>query len=125
MILISEGLVLEGLSSDVDDIAAIAADVRASLDVMLLDVPGVDVTESQRPTTPREDRDRQVEGLESLAGLSRGALHRIIVTGDNAFQRVMRSIAGYYLIGVESRPRDRDGRRHRISVKSLRRGATI
>ena len=88
-------------------------------------VPGVDVTESQRPTTPREDRDRQVEGLESLAGLSRGALHRIIVTGDNAFQRVMRSIAGYYLIGVESRPRDRDGRRHRISVKSLRRGATL
>ena len=125
VILISEGLVLEGLSSDVDDIAAIAADVRASLDVMLLDVPAVDVTESQRPTTPREDRDRQVEGLESLAGLSRGALHRIIVTGDNAFQRVNRSIAGHYLIGVESRPRDRDGKRHRISVKSLRRGSTI
>ncbi len=125
VILISEGLVLEGLSSDVDDIAAIAADVRASLDVMLLDVPAVDVTESQRPTTPREDRDRQVEGLESLAGLSRGALHRVIVTGDNAFQRVMRSIAGHYLIGVEARPRDRDGRRHRISVKSLRRGVTL
>ena len=125
VILISEGLVLEGLSSDVDDIAAIAADVRASLDVMLLDVPAVDVTESQRPTTPREDRDRQVEGLESLAGLSRGALHRVIVTGDNAFQRVMRSIAGHYLIGVEARPRDRDGRRHRIQVKSLRRGVDV
>jgi VWFA-related protein len=125
VILISEGLVLEGLSSDVDDIAAIAADVRASLDVMLLDVPAVDVADSQRPTTPREDRDRQVEGLESLAGLSRGALHRVIVTGDNAFQRVMRSIAGHYLIGVEARPRDRDGRRHRIQVKVLRRGATL
>ena len=125
VILISEGLVLEGLSSDVDDIAAIAADVRASLDVMLLDVPAVDVADSQRPTTPREDRDRQVEGLESLAGLSRGALHRVIVTGDNAFQRVMRSIAGHYLIGVEARPRDRDGKRHRIQVKVLRRGATL
>lgn len=125
VILISEGLVLEGLGGDVDDIAAIAADVRASLDVMLLDVPSVDVTESQRPTTPREDRDRQVEGLESLAGLSRGALHRIIAGGDNAFQRITRSIAGHYLIGVEARPRDRDGRRHRISVKSLRRGSTI
>jgi VWFA-related protein len=125
VILISEGLVLEGLGSDVDDIAAIAADVRASLDVMLLDVPPVDVADSQRPTTPREDRDRQVQGLESLAGLSRGALHRVIVTGDNAFQRVMRSISGHYLIGVESRPRDRDGRRHRIHVKSLRRGTTI
>ena len=73
VILISEGLVLEGLSNDVDDIAAVAADSRASLDVMLLDVPSVDVTESQRPTTPREDRDKQVAGLEAIAGLSRGA----------------------------------------------------
>jgi VWFA-related protein len=125
VILISEGLVLEGLSSDVDDIAAIAADVRASLDVMLLDVPSVDVSEAQRPTTPREDRDKQVQGLESLAGVARGALHRVITSGDNAFQRVMRSIAGYYLIAVESRPRDRDGRRHRVQVKSLRRGVTV
>jgi VWFA-related protein len=125
VILISEGLVLEGLSTDVDDIAAIAADVRASLDVMLLDVPSVDVTESQRPTTPREDRDKQVEGLEALAGLARGGLHRVITTGDTAFQRIMRSIAGHYLIAVEARPRDRDGRRHRIQVKSLRRGVTV
>lgn len=125
VILISEGLVLEGLSGDVDDIAAIAGDVRASLDVMLLDVPSVDVTEAQRPTTPRQDRDKQVEGLESLAGLARGGLHRVISTGDNAFRRILRSISGYYLIGVESRPRDRDGRRHRIQVKSTRRGASI
>jgi VWFA-related protein len=125
VILISEGLVLDGLSSDVDDLAAIAADVRASLDVMLLDVPSIDVTESQRPSTPREDRDRQVEGLESLAGLARGALHRVISSGDSAFVRIMRSIAGHYLIGVEARPTDRDGKRHRIQVKSTRRGVTV
>jgi VWFA-related protein len=125
VILISEGLVMEGLASDVDDIAAVAADSRASLDVMLLDVPAVDVTESQRPSTPREDRDKQVEGLESLAGLSRGALHRVIVTGDNAFQHVLRSISGYYLLAVEAKPRDRDGKRHRISVKSNRRATTV
>jgi hypothetical protein len=93
---------------------------------MLLDVPAVDVSESQRPTTPREDRDRQTEGLESLAGLARGALHRVITSGDSAFVRVMRSIAGHYLLAVEARPRDRDGRRHRIQVKlNNRRGATI
>jgi len=125
VILISEGLVLEGLGSEVDDIGAIAADVRASLDVMLLDVPTVDVTESQRPTTPREDREKQVEGLETLAGLARGTLHRVITSGEHAFVRVMRSIAGYYLLGVEARPSDRDGRRHRIQVKSNRRGVTV
>jgi VWFA-related protein len=125
VIVISEGLVMEGLGNDVDEIAAIAADSRASLDVMLLDVPAVDVTESQRPTTPREDRDRQVAGLETLAGVSRGQLHRIVTSGDNAFVKVLRSISGYYLLGVESRPRDRDGRRHRIQVKSSRRGMTV
>jgi VWFA-related protein len=125
VILISEGLVLEGLSSDVDDIAAVAADVRASLDVMLLDVPSVDVTESQRPSTPREDRDKQVEGLEALAGLARGGLHRVITTGDMAFTRIMRSISGHYLIGVEARASDRDGKRHKIQVKSTRRGVTV
>ncbi len=125
VILISEGLVLESLGTEVDEIAAIAADVRASLDVMLLDVPAVDITESQRPTTPREDRDKQMEGLESLAGLARGALHRVIASGDQAFVRVMRSIAGHYLLAVEARPRDRDGRRHRIQVKATRRGVTV
>ena len=125
VIVVSEGLVMEGLSNDVDEIAAVAADSRASLDVMLLDVPSVDVTESQRPSTPREDRDKQVAGLESLAGLSRGQLHRIIVSGDTAFVKVLRSISGYYLLGVESRPKDRDGKRHRIHVKSNRRSVTV
>ena len=125
VILISEGLVLEGLGGDIDAIAAQAADVRASLDVMLLDVPSVDVTVSQRPTTPREDRERQVTGLEMLAGLSRGALHRVITSSDMAFTRISRSLAGHYLIGVESRPADRDGRRHRISVRTSRRGVTV
>ena len=87
VILISEGLVLEGLGGDVDEIAAIAADVRASLDVMLLDVPAVDVSRvAQRPTTPREDRERQVTGLETLAGLARGgAASRDSPSSDNAF----------------------------------------
>jgi VWFA-related protein len=125
VILISEGLVLEGLGGEVDEIAATAADVRASLDVMLLDVPAVDVTQAQRPTTPREDRDRQVTGLEMIAGLSRGALHRVFSSSEPAFARIMRSMAGHYLIGVEAQASDRDGRRHRISVKTSRRGVTL
>jgi VWFA-related protein len=125
VILISEGLVLEGLGGEVDEIAATAADVRASLDVMLLDVPAVDVSQAERPTTPREDRDRQVTGLEMIAGLSRGALHRVFTSSDFAFTRIMRSMAGHYLIGVEAQASDRDGRRHRITVRTTRRGVTL
>lgn len=125
VILISEGLVLEGSTNQIDFIARLAADVRASLDVMLLDVPPVDVTQSQRPSTPREDRDKQVEGLESLAGSARGTLHRVPVSADHAFARINRTLAGHYLLGIEARAGDRDGRRHRISVKTSRRGVTI
>lgn len=125
VVIISEGLVLDGLGSDAEEIAAIAADVRASLDVMLLDVPAVDVSVSQRPTTPREDREKQVFGLETIAGASRGAMHRVISSSDNAFGRILRSMAGYYLIAVEARASDRDGRRHRLSVKTNRRGTTL
>ncbi|MCA1583674.1 MAG: hypothetical protein LC791_02490, partial [Acidobacteria bacterium] len=125
VILISEGLVLEGSTNEVDAVASLAGDVRASLDVLLLDVPPFDVTQSQRPTTPREDRDLQVAGLESMAAMSRGTLHRIPAGADNAFARINRSLAGHYILGIEARPKDRDGRRHRISVRSSRRGLTI
>lgn len=125
VIVISEGLMLEGSTTDVDQLAAIAADVRASLDVMLLDVPAVDASMRDRPATPREDRDLQVQGLETLAGLARGRLHRVPALADAAFQRIARSLAGYYLIGVDAAPQDRDGRRHRIQVKTGRKGLVL
>lgn len=125
VILMSEGLIFEGLGGETDDLASVAADSRATLDILLLDVPLFDVAQSQRPTTPREDRNLQVTGLEQLAGASRGQLHRINTSADFAFERISRSLDGYYLLGVESRADDRDGRRHRLSVKSLRRGVTI
>jgi hypothetical protein len=63
--------------------------------------------------------------IEQLAGASRGELYRINVSADFAFDRISRSLDGYYLLGVESRPDDRNGRRHRIGVKTTRRGVTI
>jgi VWFA-related protein len=125
VILISEGLVLEHLTGDVDDLATVAADSRVSLDVMLLDVPRFEASQSVRPTTPREDRDLQEEGLSALSGLARGNFFRIATTADFAFERVTRALEGYYLLGVEARPSDRDGRRHSVSVKTTRRGVTL
>jgi VWFA-related protein len=125
VILISEGLIFESLGSETDELASIAADSRATLDILLLDVPQFDAAQSRRPTTPREDRDLQITGLEMLAGASRGSLYRINVAADFAFDRISRALDGYYLLGVESRPDDRNGRRHRISVRSTRRGVSI
>ena len=125
VILVSEGLIFEGLGGETDDLAAVAADSRATLDILLLDVPMFDVAQSSRPTTPREDRTLQVAGLEQLAGASRGNLYRINTSAEFAFDRISRSLDGYYLLGVESRPTDRDGRRHRLTVKSARKGVSI
>jgi VWFA-related protein len=125
VIILSEGLIFEGLGGETDELASVAADSRATLDVLLLDVPLFDAAQSMRPTTPREDRDLQIAGLELLAGASRGNLYRINTTAEFAFDRISRSLDGYYLLGVESRPDDRNGRRHRISVRSTRRGVTI
>ena len=125
VILVSEGLIFEGLGSETDDLAAVAADSRATLDILLLDVPMFDVAQSARPTTPREDRNLQVTGLEQLAGASRGELYRINTSAEYAFDRISRSLDGHYLLAVESRPDDRNGRRHRLTVKSTRRGVSI
>jgi VWFA-related protein len=125
VILMSEGLIFEGLGGETDDLASIAADARATIDVLLLDVPRFDVTQAERPNTPREDRELQITGLEMLAGAARGSLYRINTSADYAFDQISRALDGFYLLGVEARPEDRNGRRHSISVKSGRRGVTI
>jgi hypothetical protein len=125
VILISEGMIFEGVGSEADDLAAVAADSRATLDVLLLDVPPFDASQAVRPTTPREDRDLAVTGLEQIAGAARGEVYRINTGAEYAFDRISRSLDGYYLLGVESRAEDRNGRRHRINVRSSRRGVSM
>jgi len=125
VILVSEGMVFEGLGGETDELAAAAADSRATIDVLMLDVPQFDASQSRKPNTPREDRDLQITGLEMLAGAARGSLYRINTTAEYAFDRISRTLDGFYLLGVEARPDDRNGRRHRISVKSSRRGVTV
>ena len=52
-------------------------------------------------------------------------MYRINTSAEFAFDRISRAIDGFYLLGVESRPDDRNGRRHRISVKAIRKGVSI
>jgi VWFA-related protein len=125
VILVTEGLTFEGLGTETEELALLAADSRASLDVLLLDVPQFDVSVGALPTTPREDRDLRENGIEQLAGATRGQLYRINVAADFAFDRISRALDGHYLLGVESKPDDRNGRRHRLSVRTARKGVSI
>src|SRR6185503_9106714 len=71
------------------------------------------------------DRQTRAEGLDTLAGAARGALFNVTGTGDALFERIESELAGYYLLGIESDPRDRDGKSHGVRVDVPRRGATV
>ena len=125
LILMSEGLVIDDVSGDIDEIARLAARARASVNVLLMDVPRVDVTQALLPPTPTQDRALQTKGLEDLAMASRGTLFQVMGTGQAAFDRLTSELSGYYVLGVEETPGDRNGKPHRLDVQILRRGLTL
>jgi VWFA-related protein len=125
LILLSEGLILEGTGGELDEIVRMANLGRVSINVLLMDVPRFEVTQSQLPPSAGEDRELQVQGLENLAGMSRGSLFRVVGTGDAIFERLASELSAYYLLGVEQSPRDRDGKRHRIDVEVRRRNVNV
>jgi tetratricopeptide (TPR) repeat protein len=68
-----------------------------------------------------EARDSEVLGrwLDQFSGAAGGALFRVQVgAGERAFDRVLREISAYYMLGVEPAEQDRDGRTHEITVKA-------
>lgn len=125
LVLMSEGLVLNQVGSGAEDIARLAAVARTSLNVLLMDVPRTDMVQSVLPTSPMQDRALQSSGLEELAAMTRGSLFRVLGTGQSAFDQLASNLSGYYLIGVEEEPSDRDTKRHRLDVQVRRRGVTL
>lgn len=124
LILISEGLVIEG-PSDLTDIIRAASFARVSINILLLDVPRHDITVTRLQPTATEDRDMQVQGLGDLAAGTRGSLYFVAGTGESIFERIGSDTLAYYMLGVEQAPGDRDGKQHRIDVAVRRRNTTV
>jgi VWFA-related protein len=124
LILISEGLALQD-DDEVQAIVALAGRARTSINIMSVDLQRNDITITEAPPTQSQDRRIQLEGLEALAVLSRGALFHVVGTGENIFDRLASEISAYYLLGVEQRPSDAKGDRHRIDVSVRRQNVTI
>jgi hypothetical protein len=124
LILIADGLATDRLS-EFDEIARRAARARVSINVLLLDGPGRDITVAQDSPTAREDRRMAVSGLEDLAQAGRGSLFHVTGTGEPIFDRLASELSAYYLLGVEEHPGDREGDKRRIDVQVRRKDATI
>jgi VWFA-related protein len=124
LILISEGLMVQE-DDEMQSIVALAGRARTSINIMSVDLQRNDITVTEAPPTQSQDRRLQLEGLEALATLSRGALFHVVGTGESIFDRLASEISAYYLLGVEQRPSDAKGDRHRIDVSVGRQNVTI
>ena len=124
LILISEGFVLDnpGLVSDLGNLAMTA---RTSLYALRLDHDVFDASEARIAVDPIGDRQATISGLETLTGSARGAVFTVTNTGAPIFERIESELSGYYLLGVESEPGDRDSRPHPVRVDVPRRGAIV
>lgn len=74
---------------------------------------------------PAPDRVEAGSGLYSVAAVTGGSMFSVVMTADSAFARIISELSGYYLIGVESDPVQRDGKAHPIEVTVARPGATV
>jgi len=132
VVLVSESLVAGAETGDVSeftlrlqDIARECASARVTMFALRLERPLVDMATGPAPPTATLDEQLRAEGLQSLASVARGALFNVVGSGQSAFDRIARELSAHYLLGFEAEPGDRDGRPHRIEVKTTRRGVQL
>jgi VWFA-related protein len=124
LVLISEGFVLNDPPL-VMELGGMAAAARTSVYALRLEGAMFDASVARMPMDAFGDRQTLSQGLETLAGATRGALFTVTGTGAALFEQIEAELSGYYLLGVESDPRDRDGKPHPIRVDVPRRGAVV
>ena len=125
LVWVSGGFVIDGSASTLRQIEQLAAASRTTLYVIMVDEPLIDVSRAEPAPTPRDDRAMREEGLLAAAALTRGGLFRAHYNPGPVFDRLEAELSGYYLLGVEVRPTDRDEDRHAIKVSVGRRGARV
>jgi VWFA-related protein len=123
---ISEGLAIEETRVEFGGMAALAATARTTIYSLHLDQSVIaDASRSTLSPTIIEDRQLAIDGLATIAGITRGAMFTSIGTGSNVFERIAKEMTAYYLLSAEAEPADRDGRSHRIRLNVARRNVSV
>ena len=122
---ISGGLPVGRNADALRDIEELASASRSTLYVMMVDGPLIDMSQQTSSASSRDDRRLMEGGLFAVAAFSRGELFRVHENARPLFDRLEQQLSGYYLLGVEAGPTDRDEERRRISVKASRDGARV
>jgi VWFA-related protein len=124
LLLVSEGFVMTDINLIIE-LGSLAAASRTALYVLRLENSIFDASNARITRDPFSDRRVQFEGLETLAGAARGTIFELTGRPEAIFDRIDSEISGYYLVGVESDPRDRDGKSHPLRVDVSRKGAVV
>jgi VWFA-related protein len=125
LIFVSEGFPIEGQQSSVFELGRLAGLARTSVYALRLDNRMFDAADPRLPVAPVFDRMLLVEGLDTLASAARGASFTITGSGTGVFEQIESELSGYYMLGIESAPDDKNGVAHAIRVDVSRRGATV
>ncbi len=139
LVLISAGMMASDVPGGRPDISELgmlvgkeAARSNTSIYTLYLDTAAMDRFTAQVQKADKnlqsEARDSDVLGrwLDQFSGAAGGALFKVQVgSGEHAFDRVLKEISAYYLLGVEPAEEDRDGRTHEIKVKTNQKNVTL
>jgi VWFA-related protein len=137
LVLVSAGLLSSNnaggrvtMSSDIQAMGAEAARSNTNLYVLHIDWSFLQAYSASNRSgvslTLFRDMSQTAAGLEQFADAGGGAYIRVQTgAGERGFERILRENAAYYLLGVAVEPGDRDGRPHRIQVRTRQRGATV
>jgi hypothetical protein len=125
MIILSQGLMLEGSQGESTALATLAAEARVTINVLMFAHAAGSASQARISETLSQDRDLREAGLETLASRSRGSLFRVVANPQYVFDRLRNEISAYYLLGVEPAERDRDGRAHQIRVQVGRQNVQV
>jgi VWFA-related protein len=127
VVMISEGMFVARDRANMTALGRLAAEARATIHIIRPSQQFFDI-EDRSPGGGMSrffDDGLMSEGLEQVAGQTRGSMS--VVTGDGtiAFDRLGRELSGYYLLGFEPTEADRTGRERRIKVSVKTRGLTV
>lgn len=126
IVMISEGMFVARDRANMSALGRLAAEARATIHIIRPAQNFFDVEERAGGMASRFfDDGLMAEGLEQVAGQTRGSISVVNGDGKIAFDRLGRELSGYYLIGFEPNESDRTGRERRIKVDVKTRGLTV
>jgi VWFA-related protein len=125
LVYISEGMVLDRERAQLAWLGPRAAASHVTVYALHLMQSEMDASRKRPTSSYSADRTAEEDGLALMTGVTRGDVFRVMGNSDFAFQRLSLELSGYYLLGFEAEPADRNGRPHGIKVDVRRKGLTV